>query len=56
MCGNRSAISYVGQVAEVEAVRLQTTFADAARGLYVYGAKVTRPEALLTLYLAEAAG
>lgn len=56
MCGTRDAISYVGQVTEVEAIRLQTTFADAARGLYVYGAKVTRPEALLTLYLAEAAG
>lgn len=56
MCGNRSAISYAGQVTKVEALRLQTTFADAARGLYVYGAKVTRPEALLTLYLAEAAG
>jgi hypothetical protein len=56
MCGIRSAISYVGQVSEVEALRLQTTFADAARGLYIYGAKVTQPEALLTLYLSEAAG
>ena len=56
MCGNRSAISYGGQISEIESIRLQTTFADAARGLYVYGGKVTRPEALLTLYLAEAAG
>lgn len=56
MCGDRSAISYGGQISEIEALRLQTTFADAARGLYVYGGKVTRPEALLTLYLAEAAG
>lgn len=56
MCGNRSAISYVGQVSEIEALRLQTTFADAARGLYIYGAKVTNPDALLTMYLAEAAG
>jgi len=56
MCGVRSAISYVGQVSEVEALRIQTTFADAARGLYIYGAKVTQPEALLTLYLSEAAG
>ena len=56
MCGIRSAISYVGQVSELEAIRLQTTFADAARGLYIYGAKVTQPEALLTLYLSEAAG
>lgn len=56
MCGTRNAISYAGQITEVEALRLQTTFADAARGLYVYGAKVTAPEELLTLYLAEAAG
>jgi hypothetical protein len=56
MCGDRSAISFGGQISEIEALRLQTTFADAARGLYVYGAKVARPEALLTIYLAEAAG
>jgi hypothetical protein len=40
----------------IEALRLQTTIATAARGLYIYGAKVVRPEALLTLYLSEAAG
>ncbi|MDD2493964.1 MAG: P22 phage major capsid protein family protein [Tissierellia bacterium] len=56
MCGNNSALAYVGQVNTIEALRLQTTFANAARGLYVYGAKAVRPEALLTLYLAEAAG
>lgn len=56
MCGTRNAIGYAGQVTEVEALRLQTTFASAARGLYVYGAKMTAPEELLTLYLAEAAG
>jgi hypothetical protein len=56
LCGDSTAISYGGQVSEVEAIRLQTTFADAARGLYVYGAKVTRSEALLTLYLSESAG
>ena len=55
MCGTNDAISYGGQISEIEALRLQTTFADAARGLYVYGGKVTRPEALLTLYAAEAA-
>jgi hypothetical protein len=56
MCGTRNAIGYAGQVTEVERLRIQTTFATAARGLYVYGAKVTAPEELLTLYLAEAAG
>lgn len=56
MAGNRTAISYAGQVAKVEALRLQTTMADAARGLYVYGAKVVRSDSLLTSYLSEAAG
>jgi hypothetical protein len=56
MAFNRSAIAFVGQVNMIEALRLQTTIATAARGLYIYGAKVVRPEALLTLYLSEAAG
>jgi len=56
MCGNRSAISYAGQITTVEALRLETTFADAVRGLYVYGAKVIQPDALCTMYLIEAAG
>ena len=56
MAGNRTAISYAGQIAKIEAVRLETTFADAARGLYVYGRKVVRSDSLLTSYLAEAAG
>jgi len=55
MCGGGKAIAYVGQVNTIEALRLQTTFANAARGLYVYGAKAVQSEALFTLYLAEAA-
>jgi hypothetical protein len=55
MCGGGKSIAYVGQVNTIEALRLQTTFANAARGLYVYGAKAVQAEALLTLYLAEAA-
>jgi hypothetical protein len=56
LCGDNSAISYGGQVSEVEVLRLQDYFANAARGLYIYGAKVTRSEALLTNYLIEVAG
>jgi hypothetical protein len=56
LCGNRDAISYAGQVAKVGIIERETTFDTAARGLYVYGAKVTRPEALLCLTLTEAAG
>jgi len=56
MCGDRTAISYAGQIAKVSALERETTFDTAARGLYIYGAKVTRPDALLTLYFTEGAG
>lgn len=56
MFGNTSAITYAGQLTELESFRLQTTFATAARGLYVYGAKVVRPNALHVGYWAEASG
>jgi hypothetical protein len=56
MFGNNTAISYAGQLTELESFRLQTTFATAARGLYVYGAKVVRPNALHVAYWAEASG
>jgi hypothetical protein len=56
MALNRSAITYAGQVSEIEAIRLQTTFANAARGLYLYGGKVTQPDALAALHLTEVAG
>lgn len=56
MFGNNSAITYAGQLTELESFRLQSTFATAARGLYVYGAKVVRPNALHVGYWAEASG
>lgn len=53
MCGTKKAISFAGQIAEIEALKLQTTFGNAVRGLYVYGAKVVQPKALCTAYLIE---
>jgi N4-gp56 family major capsid protein len=47
--GINGAISFVDQVAEVEPLRLQTTFASAVRGLHLYGAKVLRPDAMAVL-------
>lgn len=47
--GTNQAISMAMQINETEALRLQTTFADAVRGLQVYGAKLTRPDHLVTL-------
>jgi len=56
MCGNTSAISYAGQVAKVVPTSIQDSFAEGVKGLYVYGAKVVRPNALACLHLTEVAG
>jgi N4-gp56 family major capsid protein len=55
MFGTRQAISFVSQVAKVEAFRLQDYYADGVRGLYLYGAKVVQPDCLCTVYVAEGA-
>ena len=47
--GTNEAISFADQIVETEALRLQTTFADAVRGLHVWGAKLVRPDFLATL-------
>jgi hypothetical protein len=47
MAFTRSAITMAGQIANVEAVRLQDTFGDGLKGLYLYGAKVVRPAAMV---------
>lgn len=47
--GVSGAITMADQISQTEALRLQTTFADAVRGLHLYGAKVVRPEELATL-------
>jgi hypothetical protein len=39
----RSAISYAGQLTNIEAVRRESSFGDGVKGLYVYGSKVVRP-------------
>jgi hypothetical protein len=56
LCGNPSAISYAGQVSKVKAVDLENSFGEGVKGLYVYGAKVVRPDSLGCLHLLEAAG
>lgn len=43
---HKSAMGFVHQVEEVEAVRATDRFADILRGLSVYGAKVVRPDAV----------
>lgn len=54
--GHNTAITFADQIVKTEALRLQTTFADAVRALHVYGGKVVRPEALAVAYVTRPAG
>ena len=47
--GHRMATSFADQISKVEAYRPEDRFADAVKGLHVYGVKVVRPEALAKL-------
>ena len=47
---HRSAIGAAKQLDEMEAMRLQSAFADGIRGLCMYGSKVLRDEAIAVLY------
>ncbi|KEH96850.1 P22 coat protein - protein 5 domain protein [Clostridium botulinum C/D str. BKT12695] len=49
MAGTDMAISFAGQVTEIEAYRPEKSFADAMKGLYVFGAKVVQPDCLACL-------
>ncbi|ARK30775.1 phage capsid protein [Halalkalibacter krulwichiae] len=49
MALNKQAIGYGKQIEKTEAMRLENSFADGVRGLFVYGAEVIRPEALAVL-------
>ena len=46
MVRTKKAIAFAGQLKEVEAYRPHDLFADAVKGLDVYGAKVIRPKEL----------
>jgi len=47
MAFNRSAITHASQIAKVEATRIEDSFADGVKGLYLYGSKVVRPAAMV---------
>jgi hypothetical protein len=53
VAGHQMATSYAEQVNEVETYRPERRFADAVKGLHLYGAKVVRPTALVMLKLAR---
>jgi hypothetical protein len=44
--GHPSAVTFANQIDKVEALRPESAFSDALKGLHVYGAKVTRPSSL----------
>lgn len=44
--GHPSAVTFANQIDKVEALRPESSFSDALKGLHVYGAKVTRPSSL----------
>ena len=52
MFGTQDAISFAGQVTKIESGRVEKQFGDYVKGLYVYGAKVVRPDHLGVAYLA----
>lgn len=52
MAGTPDAISFADQIVQMEALRLQNTFADGVRALHVYGGKLVRPEGIATASVA----
>jgi hypothetical protein len=49
MCGYRGALAVAEQIVSVEAYRPELRFADAVKGLLVYGAKVVRNKGLVCI-------
>ena len=50
IAGHSNAWTLAEQINQVEAYRPQLRFADAVKGLHLYGAKVTRPNAMAVLF------
>jgi hypothetical protein len=49
IAGNNQAITFAEQINKVEAYRPQNSFADAVKGLVLYGAKNVRPDSLASI-------
>ena len=47
MAFNRTAITHAAQIAKIEATRIQDSFSDGVKGLYLYGSKVVRTAAMV---------
>lgn len=55
LAGYPDATTYAEQINKVEAIRRENRFADAVKGLHLYGAKVTRPDGLVLMIAQVAA-
>lgn len=55
LAGTSMGTTYANQIVKVEAYRPPDRFADAVKGLHVYGTKVIRPEALAQLIITRPA-
>lgn len=49
LAGINRAIAYAGQISKIEPYRPEKFFADAVKGLFVYGAEVIDPDAVLCM-------
>ncbi|MFI6319745.1 phage capsid protein [Nonomuraea sp. NPDC050556] len=47
--GHQMAVTFANQIVKTESYRPEKYFSDAVKGLHVYGARVIRPEALVTV-------
>ena len=50
MFGTQDALGFASQLEKIEALRPEGYFADAVKGLYIYGTKVIRPDHLGVVY------
>ena len=51
LAGNNSAITFARQISQTEAYRPEKKFADAVKGLTLYGAKLVRPDSLAAAFI-----
>lgn len=55
VAGVDAATTFAGQASMIEHLRLENSFHDAVRGLYLYASKVVKPDGLALMYANEAA-
>ena len=56
MAGTSDAISFAGQITDLETLKLETSYGMGGRGLYVYGCKTVQADALAVATVSAASG